>query len=458
MSAPARRMRAGSPSRRALRRATQSAGRLHHREFARDVVGGDRHAEALLHAPDDVEIRQRRLDHHDVGAFVEIGGHLAQRLARVGRIHLVAAAIAKGRRRSRGLAERSVEGRRVLRRVRHDHDVRRGPRRRARIEWRRPGRPSCPTARRRRRRPARRPAPPSARRGSAASLSTSARPSRTHHDRPAVAVVGVLAQADVGPERQVGQLALQRLRARPARARRDRPRRTRPDPCDRECRTESRPAPRGRPARAPPRRAGPRSAGSSPASTRSRAARPRPSHTNSGAIRLSGQSRVSRTSRRIVSLRRRRRGRCSGKLTCGLPRPTRSRAAIASARRSSTVSRPRRRPPGQAREAPRSWSGQSTRPAGVPEPGQIRQAPVHRARLRALDGEQNAIAAKRGAASPAASAASDSAACGTACDRRSAHVDDRAGALQRLAECQRWPGRRAARAPARRATCPPRRA
>ncbi len=98
--------------------------RLDHGILAADGVGGERHVEALARPPDDVEVRQRRLHHHDVGALLDVEGDLAQRLIGVRRVHLVAAAVAEPGRRVGGLAERPVEGRRVLRRVRHDRDVR----------------------------------------------------------------------------------------------------------------------------------------------------------------------------------------------------------------------------------------------------------------------------------------------------------------------------------------------
>ena len=71
-----------------------------------------------------VEVRQRRLDHQHVGALGEVELALAQRLAHVRRIHLVAAAVAERRRRLGDLAERPVEGRGVLRRVRDDRRLR----------------------------------------------------------------------------------------------------------------------------------------------------------------------------------------------------------------------------------------------------------------------------------------------------------------------------------------------
>ena len=81
-------------------------------------------AELRLHPRDDVEIGERRLDHDDVGPFLDIERDLAQRLLDVGRIHLVRSAIAEGRRRIGRLAERAVERRTVLRRVRHDRRLR----------------------------------------------------------------------------------------------------------------------------------------------------------------------------------------------------------------------------------------------------------------------------------------------------------------------------------------------
>src|SRR4051812_9407146 len=74
-------------------------GRLHHRVLARDVVRGDRQVEALADRSDDVQVRQRGLDHQRVGALAHVELALADRLAHVAGIHLVAAAIAERRRR-----------------------------------------------------------------------------------------------------------------------------------------------------------------------------------------------------------------------------------------------------------------------------------------------------------------------------------------------------------------------
>ena len=109
---------------RALVQVAGRRGRLHHRVLAGDVVGGDRAVEALADGPEHVEIRQRRLHHQHVGALGEVELALAQRLADVRRIHLVAAAVAEGRRRLGDVAERPVEGGGVLGGVRDDRRLR----------------------------------------------------------------------------------------------------------------------------------------------------------------------------------------------------------------------------------------------------------------------------------------------------------------------------------------------
>src|SRR5919112_1879978 len=46
-------------------------GGLDHRVFAGHLIGEGRHPKRLLHAPDDVEVGQPRLDHDHVGPFLE---------------------------------------------------------------------------------------------------------------------------------------------------------------------------------------------------------------------------------------------------------------------------------------------------------------------------------------------------------------------------------------------------
>src|SRR5216684_4411013 len=47
-------------------------GRFNHRVFPADVIGCDRNLDVVPHQPHNVEIRQRRLDHHHVRAFLDI--------------------------------------------------------------------------------------------------------------------------------------------------------------------------------------------------------------------------------------------------------------------------------------------------------------------------------------------------------------------------------------------------
>ena len=98
-------------------------GGLDHRVLAADVVGGDRQVRGVLHAAHDVEVGQRGLDHDHVGALLHVEQRLAQRLVAVGGVHLVAAAVAEGRRRVGRLAERAVEGRGELGAVGEDRRV-----------------------------------------------------------------------------------------------------------------------------------------------------------------------------------------------------------------------------------------------------------------------------------------------------------------------------------------------
>ena len=130
---------------------------LHHRVLAAHVVRRDRHVERAPYLGDHVEVRQRGLDHHHVGALVDVVRDLDERLAPVGGIHLVAPAVAGPRRALGRVAERAVERRGVLGRVREDRDRREPGTVERGADRRRPGRPSFPTARsrRRRRRPAR---------------------------------------------------------------------------------------------------------------------------------------------------------------------------------------------------------------------------------------------------------------------------------------------------------------
>src|SRR5258706_1474047 len=98
-------------------------GRFHHGKFPAHVIRANGDVERLPDAMNDVQIRERRLHHNHVGALGEIEFNFTNRFPRVGRIHLVAAAVAGLRRRLRCLAERSIESRARFRRVAHDGDV-----------------------------------------------------------------------------------------------------------------------------------------------------------------------------------------------------------------------------------------------------------------------------------------------------------------------------------------------
>src|SRR5215813_9839239 len=90
---------------------------FHHGIFAADVVSGHRHAKFVFNLSNNIDIRQRRLDNHHVGAFFEIERDLSQSLARIAGIHLIAAAFAKLRRGIRRFAKLPVESGAILRRV-----------------------------------------------------------------------------------------------------------------------------------------------------------------------------------------------------------------------------------------------------------------------------------------------------------------------------------------------------
>ena len=173
---------------------------------------------------------------------------------------------------------------------------------------------------------------------------------------------------------------------------RDRPRWIRRRPCVPEGRRGSPLARRGRPARGTPRRARPRSSGQQPGMDGISRRCPSPPHTNSGATRLSGDSRVSRTCCRSASVRRRRRSRWVGKLTRDPPR---------------SVARCRARPSASASTSGADASTSAVAPnrasaaavflpsaATTTRPVKSRSVPSANARASdvALDGEQNETA------------------------------------------------------------------
>src|SRR5687767_10862835 len=88
---------------------TGSTRRANHGVFAADVVRGDRHVKPLARPGDDVEVRHGRLDEQRVGPLTQVGLHFRPGLAGVGRVYLMATAVAKRRRRLRGFTEWAVK-------------------------------------------------------------------------------------------------------------------------------------------------------------------------------------------------------------------------------------------------------------------------------------------------------------------------------------------------------------
>ena len=94
MSAPARANDASISSTMRPRRSSRRGGCFHHRVLAADVVDRHRHVNRSRSA-DEIHVRERRLDHQDVGALGDVELHFAQRLAAVGGVHLVRSAVAE---------------------------------------------------------------------------------------------------------------------------------------------------------------------------------------------------------------------------------------------------------------------------------------------------------------------------------------------------------------------------
>ncbi len=63
---------------------------------------------------DDVQVRQRRLDHDHVGAFGQVEADFADCFATIGRVHLIPASVAELGRRISGLTKWPVERAGVL--------------------------------------------------------------------------------------------------------------------------------------------------------------------------------------------------------------------------------------------------------------------------------------------------------------------------------------------------------
>ena len=77
----------------------------------------------MCHAPDHIEVGEGGLDHDHVRAFGDVEARFPDGFAQVCRVHLIAAAVTELGRRAGGLPEWTVEGRRVLGRIREDGAV-----------------------------------------------------------------------------------------------------------------------------------------------------------------------------------------------------------------------------------------------------------------------------------------------------------------------------------------------
>src|SRR5260370_39525894 len=85
--------------------------RLEHGVFTAHVVNRSGHLEPVFYPPEYVQIWQAGVYDQQIGTLFEIQGDLSQRFAGVGRIHLIAAAIAKMCGTFGGLSEWTVESR-----------------------------------------------------------------------------------------------------------------------------------------------------------------------------------------------------------------------------------------------------------------------------------------------------------------------------------------------------------
>ena len=107
-------------------------GGLYHRVLPGDVISGHGQVGHFAHVPHDVQVRQGRFDHDHVRALGDVLGDFFQRLAAVGRVHLVGLAVAELRGAVGGFAERAVHGGRILGGIGQEGRVGKALRRRAR--------------------------------------------------------------------------------------------------------------------------------------------------------------------------------------------------------------------------------------------------------------------------------------------------------------------------------------
>ena len=95
-------------------------GGFYHGVFAADVVDGNGAVDAVPGLTDDIEVGHGRLDHDDVGTFVEVEADFLHGFPGIGRIHLILAAVTELRGRIGGIAEGTVKSRGVFDGVGHD--------------------------------------------------------------------------------------------------------------------------------------------------------------------------------------------------------------------------------------------------------------------------------------------------------------------------------------------------
>ncbi len=94
-----------------------------HRVFPTHVISGHGEIGLVAQEANDIGVGEAGLDHHPVGSLGLVETQLAQRLARVGRIHLVGLLVPAPRRGVEGLPEGSVEGGGVLNAIAADRGV-----------------------------------------------------------------------------------------------------------------------------------------------------------------------------------------------------------------------------------------------------------------------------------------------------------------------------------------------
>src|SRR5260370_9958699 len=96
---------------------------LDHGVLSADIVRTHGNIKRIAHPPDDIQVRQRRLNHHHIRAFFEVELHFLQCFPHVGGIHLITAPVAKLGRGLGRVPERSVEAGTIFRCIRKNGNV-----------------------------------------------------------------------------------------------------------------------------------------------------------------------------------------------------------------------------------------------------------------------------------------------------------------------------------------------